>query len=80
MEAFMGRVKGSAGEGKRIGNYESGIESTVQSWAGSIITKMYYNRIGQLMVKVEVSQTSNTWGTPIFEGTFEEYIDRFRIQ
>lgn len=81
MSTFYGQVKGNAvSYGTRTGTAKSGIKSTVQSWQGSIITSMYYDAAGQLRVSVEVSQTSNCWGTPIFDGTMEEYIDKFRIK
>lgn len=77
MATFYGTVKGSAvTDGTRVGTRKSGIKSTVQSWNGSIITKMRYDEMGKLMVDVEVSQTSNVYGKPIFSGTIEEYITK----
>ena len=78
LNGFCGQVQGDKPTpGLRHGEYE--IESSVQSWSGSINTKMYYNQAGGLMVRLQVSQTSNFNGTTIFEGTFEEFIDRFRV-
>ena len=75
MDTFRGKIKGAAyGDGTRIGTVESGIESALQSWSGSIITKMNYDEFGQLIIDVEVSPTCNTWGTPIFKGTIQEFM------
>ena len=74
MATFFGQVRGRAESyGTRLGTKTSGIESSVQSWEGSIITKMYYNEKNELMVNIETADGSNFCGQTIFNGTFEEY-------
>ena len=59
---------------RRGGSRASGFKATVQSWDGSIITRMFYDDKGELMVMVEYDEGSATYGKLAFSGTFEEYI------
>jgi hypothetical protein len=74
MSAFYGMVQGNRGAATRGGSRASGFKATLQSWDGSIITRMSYNNEGELMVEIEYSDGSATYGTKAFYGTFEEYI------
>ena len=76
MSAFYGMVQGNRGAATRGGSKVSGFKSTVQSWDGSIITRMYYGDEGELMVMVEYAEGSATYGKLAFNGTFEEYIKK----
>jgi hypothetical protein len=75
MSAFYGMVQGNRGAATRGGSRASGFKATAQSYDGSVITELTYNREGQLMVDVCVGKGESTcMGSRIFYGTFEEYI------
>jgi hypothetical protein len=78
MSAFYGMVQGNRGVATRGGSRASGFTSTVQSWDGSIITRLSYNNKDELMVSVETAEGSAPYGTTIFYGTFEEYVAKLR--
>ena len=78
MSAFYGMVQGNRGAATRGGSKASGFKSTVQSWDGSIITRMYYGDEGELMVMVEYAEESAPYGKLAFNGTFEEYITKLK--
>ena len=78
MSAFYGMVQGNRGAAIRGGSRASGFKSTVQSWDGSVITRMSYNDKDELMVSVEVAKGSAPYGTTIFDGTFEEYVMKLK--
>lgn len=76
MSAFYGMVQGNRGSATRGGSRASGFKSSVQSYEGSIITRMSYDKDDNLMVSIEVSEESSAYGRTIFYGTFEEYINK----
>lgn len=77
MSKFYGTVMGSADTAAtRRGSDQ--IKVAAQSWDGSIITKLRYNKNGDLMVQVEYAEGSETIGRTIFDGTINEYINRLK--
>jgi hypothetical protein len=74
MSAIYGMIQGNRGAATRGGSRASGFKATVQSWDGSIITRMSYGDKGELMVEVEYADGSASYGKRAFYGTFEEYI------
>jgi hypothetical protein len=78
MSAFYGCVQGNRGAATRGGSRSSGFKSTVQSYDGSVITCLTYSSEGELMVTIEVSDYSATYGTPIFYGTFKEFCEKLQ--
>lgn len=78
MSTFYGMVQGNRGAATRGGSRASGFKSSVQSWDGSIITQMSYDKDDNLMVDVSYSTGSSCYGTTIFHGTFEEYVRKLR--
>lgn len=74
MSKFYGQVQGMA---QTIATRRGGrdITASVQSWNGSIITRLYYDR-EVLSVDVRVSEDSTFYGRTIFSGTFAEFIKR----
>jgi hypothetical protein len=76
MSAFYGMVQGNRGSATRGGSRASGFRSSVQSYDGSIITIMSYDKDDNLMVSIEVSEDSSCYGKRIFYGTFDEYIKK----
>lgn len=78
MSAFYGCVQGNRGAATRGGSRASGFKSTAQSYDGSVITRLSYNNEDELMVTIEVSDCSSPYGTTIFTGTFDEYINKLK--
>ena len=78
MSAFYGMVQGNRGAATRGGSRASGFKSTVQSWDGSIVTEMSYDKEDNLMVTVSYNTGSAPYGTTIFHGTFDEYVMKLR--
>ena len=74
MAKFYGSIQGNRGAATRGGSAASGIKSSCQSYDGSVITYMSYDGIDNLVVTIEVSDGSSSYGRRIFCGTFEEYI------
>lgn len=76
MSVFYGQVSGQAETtASRRGSYESGIRVSAQSWDGSLITKMYYEG-DDLMVAIEVSDGSAMHGITVFEGKFDDFVEK----
>lgn len=78
MSAFYGMVQGNRGSATRGGSRASGFKSSVQSYDGSIITYLSYDKDDNLMVTIETSDASACYGNQIFYGTFEEYINKLK--
>ena len=74
MAKFYGSVGGHRGVATRTGT--SNIRTSAQSWDGSIITELSYNREDKLMVEVSVAKDESTSyrGTRLFYGTLDEFI------
>jgi hypothetical protein len=73
MSKLYGSIQGNRGAATRMGH--SLIKSSVQSYDGSVITYMSYDK-DQLMVEVCVSNESSSYGRRIFYGTFDECISK----
>lgn len=54
------------------------IRTSAQSWDGSIITRLHYDKTGNLMVEIEVSDDSSSSGERIWHGTFDEFRNQLR--
>jgi hypothetical protein len=78
MSTFYGMVQGNRGAATRGGSRASGFKASVQSWDGSIITQMSYDKDDNLTVDVSYSTGSSCYGTTIFHGTFDEYVMKLR--
>lgn len=77
MSKFYGSIQGNRGAATRGGSSASGIKSSCQSYDGSVITYLSYDGNDTLMVTIEVSEYSSSYGRRIFCGTFEEFIKKF---
>ena len=78
MSAFYGMVQGNRGAATRGGSRASGFRASCQSYDGSVITRMSYDKDDNLMVSVEIAEGSACYGKTIFFGTFEEYIEKLK--
>jgi len=72
MSAFYGMVRGNRGAATRGGSKNSGYKATCQSWDGSVIVSMDYDSEDKLKVRLEISDSSNTYGDTVFSGTLQE--------
>jgi hypothetical protein len=75
MSKFYGSIQGNRGAATRGGH--SIIKSTVQSYDGSIINYLSYDD-DKLMVEVCVSNDSSNYGSRIFYGTFDEFVNKLK--
>lgn len=73
MSKLYGFIQGNRGAATRCGS--SLMKASVQSYDGSVITYMSYDK-DQLMVEVCVSNESSSYGRRIFYGTFDEFISK----
>jgi hypothetical protein len=73
MSKLYGSIQGNRGTATRCGS--SLMKASVQSYDGSVITYMSYDK-DQLMVEVCVSNESSSYGRRIFYGTFDEFISK----
>ena len=76
MSAFYGMVQGNRGSATRGGSRASGFKSSAQSYDGSVITYLDYDGNDILMVTIEVSDGSSSFGNRIFCGTFEQFVKK----
>lgn len=82
MAKFYGSLQGNRGTVTRTGS--SVIKASVQSWDGSLISYMSYDKDRdnpkeeKLMVEICVSKESSSYGSRIFYGTFEEFINKLK--
>lgn len=78
MATFYGQVEGFSRTtaGRRGSDF---IKSSVQSWNGSVITRLWYNDKGVLNVSIALNKNSGFSGDelPYFTGSFEELIRCF---
>lgn len=72
MARFYGMVQGNHGAATRCGS--TNISASVQSWKGSVVTQLSYDKDDNLMISVNHSTGSSYYGTPIFYGTVEEFV------
>jgi len=79
MATFYGQVAGSARtRGTRVGSFASDIRASVQSWNGSVTTRLYYDKGEQLCIEVEHSEGSKFGGCAVFDGTVTEFVETLR--
>lgn len=80
MSKLYGSIQGCRGAATRTGT--SLMKASVQSYDGSVITYMSYDKDKdnpkeeKLMVEVCVSECSSSYGRRIFYGTFEEFVNK----
>jgi hypothetical protein len=74
MAKFYGQIQGNRGVATRTGSTASGIKGSCQSYDGSVITYLGYDTNDNLMVTIEVSDHSSSYGKRVFCGTLDEFI------
>ena len=72
MSKFYGMIQGNRGVATRGGSKNSGYMASCQSYDGSVITRMWYDDNDKLVVSLEVSDGSHSFGDTIFRGSIEE--------
>ncbi len=77
MSKFYGSIQGNRGAATRGGSLASGIKGSVQSYDGSVITELTYKE-DTLMVRVLTSERSSSYGSTIFYGTFDEFVNKLK--
>jgi hypothetical protein len=75
MSKFYGTVHGDASQTDGTRRGFRSIEVAAQSWDGSVITSMHYHG-NDLMVGLDFSDDSSTYGQSLFYGTFQELKDK----
>jgi hypothetical protein len=75
MSKFYGSVQGNRGAATR-GGYNR-IKTSAQSYDGSVITELTYEE-NTLMVRVSTDKGSSPYGSTIFYGTFEEFVNKLK--
>lgn len=71
MFTFYGQIQGQRTTKTTIGSKTSGIKSSVQSYDGSVIMKMY-DINGVVKVDIQISDISSFYGDSYFYGTIDE--------
>lgn len=79
MSKFYGMVRGNRGAATRGGSANSGFKSTAQSFDGSVITCLDYDSNNKLKVRIELDNGSTTYGDVVFNGSFEELKEVFKM-
>ena len=76
MAKFYGLIQGDRGAATRCGHHR--IKAAAQSYDGSVITQLSYNKDGQLMVDISVAKDESTafYGQRVFYGTLDEFVDK----
>lgn len=75
MSKFYGTVHGDASQTDGTRRGFRSIKVAAQSWDGSVITSMHYCN-NDLMVGLDFSDDSSTYGQSLFYGTFQELKDK----
>lgn len=71
MSKFYGQVFGASNTPvSRRGHSE--IHVSAQSYNGSVITRMFYDRNDRLIVDIQMSNDSSSNGDTVFHGTFDD--------
>lgn len=79
MSKFYGQVEGMAKTvASRRGSDRSDIKASVQSWDGSIIMRMYYDKDDELCIDIEHASGSSFSGYTVFNDTVEKFLKRLR--
>ena len=71
MSTFYASIQGNRGEATRGGSYSSGIRASVQSWDGSVVTKLRY-REDELIVEIGIENGSKSDAYPTWIGTIDQ--------
>lgn len=77
MATFYGQVEGRARTvASREGSDASRIKASVQSWDGSIITELYYQKQhpNNLYIKVSYDNGSSFYGHRVWEGSVSDFV------
>lgn len=78
MSVFYGTLRGNRNAVTRTGSKNSGVEAAVQSWDGSVITRLDYID-DKLNVRINVAKGSSSYSNDcIFSGTIEELTAKLR--
>ena len=75
MSKFYGSVQGNRGAATRGGH--NIIKTSAQSYDGSVITELTYEE-ETLMVRVSTDEGSSSYGSTIFYGTFNEFVNKLK--
>lgn len=75
MSKFYGTVIGKADTVATRRGFDC-IKTSAQSWDGSVITRLSYDKSGTLMVEIEHSPDSSTCGRTVFRGTIDEFLKK----
>ena len=70
MAKVYSTIQGSAGEATRRGTANSGIRASVQSYDGSVITRLE-SKDDEIILSIDTSDDS--WGNRQFRGTIKEF-------
>lgn len=76
MAKFYGQIQGNRGAATRMGSLASGIKGSCQSYDGSVITYLSYDANDNLMVTIEVSNSSSFYGKRVFCGSLDEFVKK----
>lgn len=71
MSAFYGTVVGASDTPATRRGYHD-IKVAAQSWNGSVITRLHYDKNDRLIVDLQLADGSSTSGHTKFYGTFDE--------
>ena len=72
MAKFYAQAQGNRGLVHCMGSEASGIWTSAQSYDGSVITRLWYDSDGRLMVSIQTNESSSTCGRTLFSGSFLE--------
>lgn len=78
MATFYGTLKGNHQVVTRTGSKASGINASVQSWQGSVITRMADAGTGTPFIEIEIAEGSASSGQTVFFGTIEELRNKLK--
>jgi len=82
MSKFYGMVCGNRGAATRGGSANSGFKASAQSYDGSIITYLDYDKDNKLLVQVGTNDGSSCctdWNSHDFRGTFAEFKEMLNL-
>lgn len=80
MSTFYGMIRGNRGEATRGGSRNSGFKASAQSYNGSVITYLSYDKDDNLKIEIGIangSSSNSEWGNPRFYGTLDELKECF---
>ena len=72
MSKFYATIQGQAGEATRRGSASSGIRASVQSWNGSVITRLDEIDDKEILI-IETSKDSKSCGDRVFKGSIKQF-------